>query len=167
MSTTEEQVQQQHEAPETRLQMSRVVAPEDAGFNLEAELAAAPDHEVGTQVQIKDLKGRLRYFVRDGKTLPVTVTVLSKHSALAQKVDKELRGQRIRGAMTREKLYKEQLYKLARCTTGWDGFVDNNLQPLPFRWQSVEKLYLANSHVRLDALEVMEEGEAEDFSEAS
>ena len=177
MSIVEEQEQTQPQAvrvpamidPEDRTQRTvGQAAPTtaEAGFDIGADLDAAPEVEIGVvKVHVRDKNGKLRYYVEGGESLPVTVTIHNSYTQRAQKIDAQMRRDKVHGRVTYQTLFERQMYKLAQCTTDWEGIVDAAGRPKPFSRAEIKSYYAKNPFLRKDALEAMEDEEGQDFSE--
>lgn len=114
MSTSENQMEQEQE-----IQQAPAV-----GFELGSMRRAIDKENTPVTFQVKGPDDKpLFYTDADGVRKPVTWSVLGSRSSKAKGIEQEQRKRRLKASnLTGEAIRADSLEKVARCTTGFEGF---------------------------------------------
>lgn len=102
---------------------------------------AATKHDAGTVVHLTNPDDSLAYYEKDGKTLPVTITVAGDQSAVYRRAEKAQRAQKLKSSsFTGQKMHDDALERAVACTLAWEGLSIGG-QLIPFNPANVRMVY--------------------------
>jgi len=96
------------------------------------------------------------YYDEDQVAYPVTITVSGSQSSHMRRAEEALRKRKIsRRSLTAEQIYEDAISKAVACTHGWDGFLDDEGEKIPFTKDGIREIYKNFDWVYEQAVEAM------------